>query len=214
MPPVHPLEGLREVGQLGLVQEALPLLRAADAGAALGISSDVAVVAYRTWGAYGAPKAAGDLMSAVLAVEEPGLRGWWADPVAMRTRMTAAAGPGGDAGSRGGGSAAAEAGGGGAAERPVHGAGPVGGGAVSGRYTARGLSGVEQRAGRGSGVREKGLYIRDIPPGLAARVPAGQRGPGGGGTSVRLLVSRGASEVSLHAFRKLPGLLRAGRGTR
>ncbi|MCX5124933.1 S-adenosylmethionine:tRNA ribosyltransferase-isomerase [Streptomyces sp. NBC_00347] len=60
------------------------------------------------------------------------------------------------------------------------------------------------------GLREKGLYIRDIPPGLAARVPAEQRGPGRGRDSVRLLVSRGASEVSLHAFRELPGLLHAG----
>ncbi|MFF3210232.1 S-adenosylmethionine:tRNA ribosyltransferase-isomerase [Streptomyces sp. NPDC002886] len=60
------------------------------------------------------------------------------------------------------------------------------------------------------GLREKGLYIRDIPPGLAARVPAEQRGPGRGRDSVRLLVSQGASEVSLRAFRELPGLLRAG----
>ncbi|WP_327307440.1 SDR family oxidoreductase [Streptomyces sp. NBC_01298] len=99
---VHPLEGLREafevnvVGPLGLVQEALPLLRASAAGAVLNISSDAAVVPYRTWGGYGATKAAGDLMSAVLAVEEPGLRVWWADPGSMRTRMMAAAEPGED----------------------------------------------------------------------------------------------------------------------
>lgn len=43
-----------------------------------------------------------------------------------------------------------------------------------------------------------------------ARVPAEQRGPGLGRDSVRLLVSEGGSEVSLHAFRELPGLLRAG----
>ncbi|MFD3701278.1 SDR family NAD(P)-dependent oxidoreductase [Streptomyces sp. NPDC058646] len=96
---VHPLDGLREafevnvVGPLGLLQETLPLLRAAEAGAVLNISSDAAVVAYETWGAYGATKAAGDLMSAVLAVEEPGLRVWWADPGSMRTRMMAAAEP-------------------------------------------------------------------------------------------------------------------------
>ncbi|MFJ3727543.1 SDR family NAD(P)-dependent oxidoreductase [Streptomyces sp. NPDC090045] len=99
---VHPLDGLREafevnvVGALGLVQEALPLLRAAEAGAVLNISSDAAVVAYATWGAYGATKAAGDLLSGVLAVEEPGLRVWWADPGSMRTRMMAAAEPGED----------------------------------------------------------------------------------------------------------------------
>ncbi|GHI84690.1 SDR family NAD(P)-dependent oxidoreductase [Streptomyces xanthophaeus] len=96
---VHALDGLREafeinvVGPLGLVQEGLPLLRAAEAGAVLNISSAAAVVAYETWGAYGATKAAGDLMSAVLAVEEPGLRVWWADPGSMRTRMMAAAEP-------------------------------------------------------------------------------------------------------------------------
>ncbi|MFF2401414.1 SDR family NAD(P)-dependent oxidoreductase [Streptomyces goshikiensis] len=104
----QPLDGLREafevnvVGPLGLVQEALPLLREAGAGAPAGaaavlsISSDAAVVAYGRWGAYGATKAAGDLLSAVLAVEEPALRVWWADPGSMRTRMTAAAEPGED----------------------------------------------------------------------------------------------------------------------
>ncbi|MCM9078773.1 SDR family NAD(P)-dependent oxidoreductase [Streptomyces spororaveus] len=98
----HALDGLREafevnvVGPLGLVQEGLPLLRAARAGAVLNISSDAAVVAYPTWGAYGATKAAGDLVSAVLAVEEPELRVWWADPGSMRTRMMAAAEPGED----------------------------------------------------------------------------------------------------------------------
>ncbi|MBT2612984.1 SDR family NAD(P)-dependent oxidoreductase, partial [Streptomyces sp. ISL-87] len=103
---VHSLDGLREafevnaVGPLGLVQEGLPLLRAsAEAGGpggVLNISSDAAVVAYETWGAYGATKAAGDLMSAVLALEEPALRVWWADPGSMRTRMMAAAEPGED----------------------------------------------------------------------------------------------------------------------
>ncbi|WP_328924984.1 SDR family NAD(P)-dependent oxidoreductase [Streptomyces sp. NBC_00190] len=99
---VHPLDGLREafevnvVGPLGLLQEGLALLRASAAGAVLNISSDAAVVPYATWGAYGATKAAGDLLSAVLAVEEPGLRVWWADPGSMRTRMMAAAEPGED----------------------------------------------------------------------------------------------------------------------
>ncbi|MGW0753464.1 SDR family NAD(P)-dependent oxidoreductase [Streptomyces sp. NPDC002587] len=99
---VHPLDGLREafevnvVGPLGLLQEGLELLRTSAAGAVLNISSDAAVVPYATWGAYGATKAAGDLLSAVLAVEEPGLRVWWADPGSMRTRMMAAAEPGED----------------------------------------------------------------------------------------------------------------------
>ncbi|CAL9405771.1 S-adenosylmethionine:tRNA ribosyltransferase-isomerase [Streptomyces sp. enrichment culture] len=48
-----------------------------------------------------------------------------------------------------------------------------------------------------------------VPEELSARVPAEQRGPGVDRDGVRLLVSRGA-EVSHHAFRELPGLLRAG----
>lgn len=76
----------------------------------------------------------------------------------------------------------------------------------------RGLAagGPSAPAEKGPYVPEKGLYIRDIPPDLVARVPAEQRGPGLGRDSVRLLVSRGSEEVSLHAFRELPELLRAG----
>ncbi|MFD4742542.1 S-adenosylmethionine:tRNA ribosyltransferase-isomerase [Streptomyces virginiae] len=59
-------------------------------------------------------------------------------------------------------------------------------------------------------LREEALYITDIPPQLSARIPAEQRGPGLGRDAVRLLVSRGCEPVSLHAFRELPGLLRAG----
>lgn len=59
-------------------------------------------------------------------------------------------------------------------------------------------------------LREEALYITDIPPHLMARIPAEQRGPGLGRDAVRLLVSRGREQVSLHAFQELPGLLRAG----
>ncbi|MEU3844477.1 SDR family oxidoreductase [Streptomyces sp. NPDC028635] len=95
----HPLDGFRAaletnvMAPLALVQEALPLLRQAGAGAVLNVTSDAAVEAYRTWGGYGATKAALDQLSAVLAVEEPGLRVWWADPGGMRTGMLAAAEP-------------------------------------------------------------------------------------------------------------------------
>jgi NAD(P)-dependent dehydrogenase (short-subunit alcohol dehydrogenase family) len=95
----HALDGFRAaletnvVAPLGLLQEALPLLRAAPAGAVVNLSSDAAVEAYRTWGGYGATKAALDQLSAVLAVEEPGLRIWWIDPGGMRTDMLAAAEP-------------------------------------------------------------------------------------------------------------------------
>ncbi|MFC9928327.1 SDR family NAD(P)-dependent oxidoreductase [Streptomyces sp. NPDC127190] len=98
----QPLDGFRAaletnvVAPLGLLQEALPLLREAPAGAVVNVSSDAAAEAYRTWGAYGATKAAVDQLSAVLAVEEPGLRVWWVDPGGMRTGMLAAAEPGAD----------------------------------------------------------------------------------------------------------------------
>ncbi|MFF8315456.1 SDR family NAD(P)-dependent oxidoreductase [Streptomyces lydicus] len=62
-------------------------------GAILCLSSDAAVEAYPTWGGYGASKAALDQLSAVLAVEEPGLRVWSVDPGDMRTELYAAAVP-------------------------------------------------------------------------------------------------------------------------
>ncbi|WAZ20779.1 SDR family oxidoreductase [Streptomyces cinnabarinus] len=94
-----PLEGLRRalevnaVAALGLVQEALPLLRAAPAGAVVTVSSDAAAEAYGTWGGYGASKAALDQLAAVLGVEEPGLRVWAVDPGDMATDLYAAAVP-------------------------------------------------------------------------------------------------------------------------
>ncbi|MFJ9590286.1 SDR family NAD(P)-dependent oxidoreductase [Streptomyces acidicola] len=94
-----PLEGLRRalevnvVAALGLVQEAMPLLRASGAGAVIGVSSDAAAEAYETWGGYGASKAALDQLSAVLAQEEPGLRVWAVDPGDMATDLYAAAVP-------------------------------------------------------------------------------------------------------------------------
>jgi NAD(P)-dependent dehydrogenase (short-subunit alcohol dehydrogenase family) len=94
-----PLEGLRAaletnvVAALGLVQEALPLLRAADAGTVIAVSSDAGAEAYETWGGYGASKAALDQLAAVLAVEEPELRVWTVDPGDMQTDLYAAAVP-------------------------------------------------------------------------------------------------------------------------
>ncbi|MCZ7461135.1 SDR family NAD(P)-dependent oxidoreductase [Streptomyces sp. WMMC940] len=94
-----PVEGLRAaletnvVAALGLVQEALPLLRAGEPGAVVAVSSDAATGAYGTWGGYGASKAALDRLVAVLAVEEPELRVWAVDPGDMRTDLYAAAVP-------------------------------------------------------------------------------------------------------------------------
>ncbi|WP_314415642.1 SDR family NAD(P)-dependent oxidoreductase [Streptomyces sp. DSM 40484] len=81
------------VAALGLVQEALPLLRRSQAGAVIAVSSDAAAEAYETWGGYGASKAALDQLSAVLGEEEPGLRVWAVDPGDMGTDLYAAAVP-------------------------------------------------------------------------------------------------------------------------
>nr|WSZ95331.1 SDR family NAD(P)-dependent oxidoreductase [Streptomyces sp. NBC_00857] len=94
-----PLDGLRAaletnvVAALGLVREALPLLRASAAGTVISVSSDAAAEAYETWGGYGASKAALDQLAAVLAVEEPELRVWAVDPGDMGTDLYAAAVP-------------------------------------------------------------------------------------------------------------------------
>ncbi|MDK1346164.1 SDR family oxidoreductase [Streptomyces sp. 378] len=94
-----PVEGLRRalevnlVAGLGLVQEALPLLRDSPSGTVVAVSSDAAAEAYETWGGYGASKAALDHLLAVLAVEEPGLRVWAVDPGDMATDLYAAAVP-------------------------------------------------------------------------------------------------------------------------
>jgi NAD(P)-dependent dehydrogenase (short-subunit alcohol dehydrogenase family) len=94
-----PLEGFRRalevnvVAALGLVQEALALLRASGAGTVIAVSSDAAAEAYETWGGYGASKAALDHLAAVLGEEEPGLRVWAVDPGDMATDLYAAAVP-------------------------------------------------------------------------------------------------------------------------
>ncbi|GAA2506278.1 SDR family NAD(P)-dependent oxidoreductase [Streptomyces longisporus] len=94
-----PLEGFRRalevnvVAALGLVQEALPLLRTSEAGTVIAVSSDAAAEAYETWGGYGASKAALDHLAAVLGEEEPGLRVWAVDPGDMATDLYAAAVP-------------------------------------------------------------------------------------------------------------------------
>jgi NAD(P)-dependent dehydrogenase (short-subunit alcohol dehydrogenase family) len=97
----YPLEILQEVftanvfAPLGLTQLALPLLRAHH-GAVLNITSDAGVEAYEGWGGYGAAKAALEQASAVLTVEEPQVRVWWADPGDLRTQMHQEAFPGED----------------------------------------------------------------------------------------------------------------------
>jgi len=80
------------VAPLALVQAVLPALEQAG-GTVLDVSSDAAVEAYEGWGGYGASKAALDRLSAVLAVEHPGLRVYAVDPGDMATDMHRAADP-------------------------------------------------------------------------------------------------------------------------
>jgi NAD(P)-dependent dehydrogenase (short-subunit alcohol dehydrogenase family) len=83
------------VAPLALIQLTLPELERAH-GRVLDVSSDAAVEAYAGWGGYGASKAALDQLSAVLAVEHPGLRIYAVDPGDMNTAMHRAAEPGED----------------------------------------------------------------------------------------------------------------------
>jgi NAD(P)-dependent dehydrogenase (short-subunit alcohol dehydrogenase family) len=97
----YPADALRRVYEtdvfapLELIQLLAPRLRAA-AGTIVNISSDAAVEPYAGWGGYGSAKAALDQLSAVLAVEEPGLRVYAVDPGDMRTDLHQAAYPGAD----------------------------------------------------------------------------------------------------------------------
>lgn len=105
LPPLaaFPLEALPKlfavnvVAPLGLVQLALPML-AERSGLVVNISSDAATGGYPGWGAYGASKAALDLVSATLANElKPrGVGVVAVDPGDMRTAMHQSAYPGED----------------------------------------------------------------------------------------------------------------------
>ena len=83
------------VAPLALVRELLPQLRQ-HAGIVVDLSSDAAVEAYDTWGAYGSSKAALDHASRILAAEEPRVRVYAVDPGDMRTAMHQDAFPGED----------------------------------------------------------------------------------------------------------------------
>ncbi|WP_033400456.1 SDR family NAD(P)-dependent oxidoreductase [Actinokineospora enzanensis] len=99
LPAFRELLEVNVVGLLGLTQLALPGLRQHEGGV-LNITSDAAVEAYEGWGGYGASKAAVEQLGRVLAVEEPDVRVWWADPGDLRTRMHQDAFPGEDIGDR------------------------------------------------------------------------------------------------------------------
>jgi len=96
LPPLvdYPLEAIDRVfkvnlmAPLGLIQSVLPLLKKSS-GTIVNISSDAAVGGYPGWGAYGASKAALDLVSLTLANElrEDGVSVVSVDPGDMRTQM-------------------------------------------------------------------------------------------------------------------------------
>ena len=96
LPPLaeYPLDTLEEVfrvnliAPLGLVQSTLPLLKESG-GTIINLSSDAAVGGYPGWGAYGASKAALDLVSLTLANEliDDGVAVVSVDPGDMRTKM-------------------------------------------------------------------------------------------------------------------------------
>ncbi len=102
LPPLaaYPLEELRRVYEvnvlapLALVQLALPQL--SHDARIISLSSDAAVEAYEGWGGYGSSKAALAQITAVLGVENPGLRAYAVDPGDMRTQMQQDAFPGED----------------------------------------------------------------------------------------------------------------------
>jgi NAD(P)-dependent dehydrogenase (short-subunit alcohol dehydrogenase family) len=103
LPPMEslPTEILEEVfrintiAPLAIVQQLLPLLGASN-GIVINVSSDAAIEAYAGWGGYGASKAALDLITAVIAVERPGIHFYSFDPGDMRTAMHQRAYPGQD----------------------------------------------------------------------------------------------------------------------
>jgi NAD(P)-dependent dehydrogenase (short-subunit alcohol dehydrogenase family) len=85
------------VAPLDLIARALPLLTESR-GLIVNISSDAAQGAYPGWGAYGASKAALDLLTRTLAAEvrDRGVAAISVDPGDMRTRMHQEAFPGQD----------------------------------------------------------------------------------------------------------------------
>ena len=82
------------IAPLGLIRAVHAELK--PAARVINVTSDAARIAYAGWGGYGASKAALEQLTAVLAVENPGLRVYAVDPGDMRTDMHQAAFPGED----------------------------------------------------------------------------------------------------------------------
>ncbi len=83
------------IAPVALAQPLLPLLTERH-GTVVSITSDAGVEAYPGWGGYGSSKAAFEHLSAVLGVEQPGIRVLVVDPGDLRTEMHQDAFPGED----------------------------------------------------------------------------------------------------------------------
>lgn len=102
----YPLSVLEEVyranvfAPLCLIQLGLSMLREANPGRIVNVTSDAAIEGYEGWGGYGSSKAGLEQLSNVLAAENPDLRVYWVDPGDMNTRMQQEAFPGEDVSDR------------------------------------------------------------------------------------------------------------------
>lgn len=100
----YPIEMLEQVYRVNVLAP-LALLQAVRSELSsdamiINVTSDAAIGAYEGWGGYGSSKAALELLSAVLAAENPSLTIYWVDPGDMRTQMHQEAFPGEDIGDR------------------------------------------------------------------------------------------------------------------
>ena len=101
----HPVDALTEVyavntvAPIALWQLLLPALRRTR-GIVVQVSSDAATQAYPGWGGYGSSKAALDLLTAVMAAENPDLAVYAVDPGDMATDLHQQAFPGEDVSDR------------------------------------------------------------------------------------------------------------------
>ncbi len=96
----YPLDMLDYVYQINVLAP-LGLIQAAQHDLKPGVhiinvTSDAGVQPYAGWGGYGSSKAALELLSAILAAENPVWRVYWVDPGDMRTQMHQEAFPGED----------------------------------------------------------------------------------------------------------------------
>ena len=99
-PPLadYPLDVLEHVYRVNVLAPlALFQLARLNPGArVINVTSDAGAEAYEGWGGYGSSKAALEQLSAILAIEHPGLRIYAVDPGDMNTRMHQEAFPGED----------------------------------------------------------------------------------------------------------------------